>query len=445
MDKKKQNLSNEEYEINKLLNEFEFEEIEIPDELDEKLNAKLKELKPKRYRKWIVTSVASLLVICFSYAFIQPFRTFADTVFEHIFGDIGIENAVNNGYKPADEQHINIGGYDMTIKNIYIDEQRINFDAVMNTKIDDMASDYSDGGNYYELYVDSKIEAAMNGGIFNKNEDGEVKANVKIVGSNVENLLDGNENLELKLKLVKSVPKSNDDDPNWEYNTLGTTTLKLEIPDELKATKNIKINKEIKDGDLTLKIYKLRVSPTMMYLNTYGKVDNIGKLQGLDNFKIISENGEVYKSSLEISALGLENGGWSQTIVPSAYYDKSKKLRLKADGVLVEANKKIEIKLNDNYPKKIDYFGNVITIKDVEYKNGKLIVQYLDDSNGVKYASMSLLDGEEMYATTYSGGDKVHGIEFKNVAQKEAYVLDLGLVIRYKCPLDVEISNKEDK
>lgn len=91
---------------------------------------------------------------------------------------------------------------------------------------------------------------------------------------------------------------------------------------------------------MTLNIDKLKLSPTMMYLNTSGKVKNIGELNGLDNAKIISKDGEIYKSSLELSGRGLENGGWSQTIIPSAYYDNGKKLKLKADGVLVNANKK---------------------------------------------------------------------------------------------------------
>ena len=85
----------------------------------------------------------------------------------------------------------------------------------------------------------------------------------------------------------------------------------------------------------------------------------------------------THKSSLELSGMGLENGGWSQTIIPSAYYDKGKKLKLKADGVLVNANKKIELKIDDKYPKKIDYFGKEVIIKDVKYSKGHLTVKYL--------------------------------------------------------------------
>ena len=47
--KDKRNFLDEEKEIEKLLSEFESENIKIPDELDERLNTKLKELKPKKY------------------------------------------------------------------------------------------------------------------------------------------------------------------------------------------------------------------------------------------------------------------------------------------------------------------------------------------------------------------------------------------------------------
>ena len=440
--KDKRNFLDEEKEIEKLLSEFESENIKIPDELDERLNTKLKELKPKKYKKWAITSVASILIIGVSYAFVPSFRTFADTMFRYIFGDIGIENAVNNGYKASDAQYINIGGYDIIIQNIYIDEQRINFEAIMETKVDDMIisdNDDIDNKSYYELYVDS-VNAAMSGGNFDKDEDGNIKTTINIVGGNIAELIEGKNTLSLKLKLLKvsaSYDKSND----FKYETLGTTNVELEIPKQLSKTKNIEINKQIDDGDLNLNIDKLRVSPTMMYLNTYGEVTNIGELQGLDNLRIISENGEIYKSSLELSGMGLENGGWSQTIVPSVYYDKGKKLKLKADGVLVNANKKIELKIDDKYPKNIDYFGKEVIIKDVKYSKGHLTVKYTTDSS-ISYDGGSELDGNSAISTSYEVGSKISGIEFENVEKKDSYALDLRLVLKYSYPINIEIENR---
>ncbi|MFQ7446078.1 DUF5643 domain-containing protein [Intestinibacter bartlettii] len=440
--KDKRNFLDEEKEIEKLLSEFESENIKIPGELDERLNVKLKELKPKKYKKWAVTSVASILIIGVSYAFVPSFRTFADTMFKYIFGDIGIENAVNNGYKASDAQHINIGGYDIIIQNIYIDEQRINFEAIMETKVDDIITsdnDDTDNKNYYELYVDS-VDAAMSGGIFNKDEDGNLKTTVNIVGGNIEKLLEGKNTLSLKLKLLKE-SAAYDEDNDWKYDTLGIKNVKLEIPNQAIKTKNIKIDEKINDGDLTLNIDKLKLSPTMMYLNTSGKVKNIGELNGLDNAKIISKDGEIYKSSLELSGRGLENGGWSQTIIPSAYYDNGKKLKLKADGVLVNANKKVELKIDDKYPKKIDYFGRKVIIKDVKYSNGHLTIKYTTDSS-IAYDGGCELNGNSAISTSYEAGSKISGIEFENVEKKDSYALDLRLVLKYSYPINIEIENR---
>ena len=267
-----------------------------------------------------------------------------------------------------------------------------------------------------------------------------LKTTINIVGGNIAELIEGKNTLSLKLKLLKvsaSYDKSND----FKYETLGTTNVELEIPKQLSKTKNIEINKQIDDGDLNLNIDKLRVSPTMMYLNTYGEVTNIGELQGLDNLRIISENGEIYKSSLELSGMGLENGGWSQTIVPSVYYDKGKKLKLKADGVLVNANKKIELKIDDKYPKKIDYFGKEVIIKDVKYSKGHLTVKYTTDSS-ISYDGGSELDGNSAISTSYEVGSKISGIEFENVEKKDSYALDLRLVLKYIYPINIEIENK---
>ena len=192
---------------------------------------------------------------------------------------------------------------------------------------------------------------------------------------------------------------------------------------------------------MTLNIDKLKLSPTMMYLNTSGQVKNIGELNGLDNAKIISEDGEIYKSSLELSGMGLENGGWSQTIIPSAYYDKGKKLKLKADGVLVNANKKIELKIDDKYPKKIDYFGKEVIIKDVKYSKGHLTVKYTTDSS-ISYDGGSELDGNSAISTSYEVGSKISGIEFENVEKKDSYALDLRLVLKYSYPINIEIENR---
>ena len=166
----KENRTLEEKQIDELLSQFEGENIEIPKALDDRLNSKLEELRPKKYKKWMISSAAVIMVMVFSYNFIMPFRSFADTMFKYIFGDIGIENAVNNGYESADSKEISIGKYDMIIENIYMDNQRINFDVVMKTELEDFLDEENVEGNQYGLCVDpaegDDFESVLQNGIF---------------------------------------------------------------------------------------------------------------------------------------------------------------------------------------------------------------------------------------------------------------------------------------
>ena len=191
MDNKK-NRTLEEKQIDELLSQFEGENIEIPKALDDRLNSKLEELRPKKYKKWMISSAAVIMVMVFSYNFIMPFRSFADTMFKYIFGDIGIENAVNNGYESADSKEISIGKYDMIIENIYMDNQRINFDVVMKTELDDFLDEDDINGSQYGLCVnpadDEEFESVLQNGIFYKDGD-EIKANIKMVGDGVDGFL----------------------------------------------------------------------------------------------------------------------------------------------------------------------------------------------------------------------------------------------------------------
>lgn len=441
----KENRTLEEKQIDELLSQFEGENIEIPKALDDRLNSKLEELRPKKYKKWMISSAAVIMVMVFSYNFIMPFRSFADTMFKYIFGDIGIENAVNNGYESADSKEISIGKYDMIIENIYMDNQRINFDVVMKTELEDFLDEENVEGNQYGLCVDpaedEDFESVLQNGIFYK-DGGEIKANIKIVGEGVDDFLKNKDSINLKLTLEKYIC-SFDAEEQKTY-ILGEKNLELEIPKNIPQNQVIKINKAIKDGKLDFEVRQLEISPTLMYIDTIGKVDGMGDVQGLDNFRIISDQGNVYKNVIEVSGIGMLDGGWKQTIVPSIYYDQSEHFKLKADGVIVDASKKIKINLKDNAPREIDYFGYKITISDISYEDGELTVEFKTDKK-IAYISASTLDGNiSMSSNYYSGAEneanRRWGVTFE-VDKKDNYELDLRLGIKYKYPIDIDIKN----
>lgn len=411
-------------DIEKLLEDFDDENIKVPEELDEKLNKKLKELKPKKYKKWLSASVASILIMGVLYSTIPSFKTFGDTVFKYIFGDIGVENAVNFGYVSSNSQKVKIGDYDISIENMYIDDLRISFDAIIENDVDDMSARSS-------LYVEGleSDNITINNGVFYE-EDKKLKANVLIIGDGVAEIIKNKNELPIELKLVKH--------RGVNEEILGISNMTIKIPEEIEMSKDITINKTIRANNLIFNIEKLEASPTMMYLYTNGKVEGIGDIQGMYNFKIISDSGELYKENITLAGMGYKEG-FKQTIVPSVYYDKSEKLSLKADGVLIDANKEVTVGLNESYPKVIDYYGIPITIKTVKYENNRLIVEILNNES-IDYMGVSYIDGESAIEGYFESG-KIHGVVF-DIDKRDSYDLDLGIILKHKIHIDIQIENK---
>ncbi|MCC3869213.1 hypothetical protein [Terrisporobacter mayombei] len=110
---------------------------------------------------------------------------------------------------------------------------------------------------------------------------------------------------------------------------------------------------------------------------------------------------------------------------------------LKAEGVLVDANKKVKIDLNDNYPKVIDYFGTRVTIKDVKYENNRLVVEVLNNDD-ISYMGVSYIDKESTIEGYYS--DSIHGLVF-DIDKRDSYDLDLAIILKHKIPINMDIEN----
>lgn len=432
-------------EIDKLLEEFKSEKIKVPEILDEKLNTKLNEIRPKNKNKLIKSLIASILILVLSYSTIPGFKTFADNVFKYILGDIGIENAANNGYEKLQEQSLDINGYKVDIKNIYMDNLRITFDVYI--KIDKEMQYYETGSEteqYSIVLLDKQLTKKIENyswGIQYEGYDKKTKtskSSVQLVADDESKLLEFKDSkLEIGIQLEKnySIPKGEE----WEQKveTLGTSKIVLDIPKELKESEFIEINKSINEGRVKLEIQKLEISPTMMYLDTKGKLDDKYQIQGLYDFKITSENNNVYKDNMTLSARWYEDGKIRQTIVPSIYYDKSKKYELKSEGVLVLSKEEIKLNSEDIYPRTIDFFDSKITIKDVFYKNGKLTIEVIKNKD-IDHAGICMLDGNRDIIEQYQYDD-IEGFVFET-PEKEQYDFTLEMIMKHKHPINISLN-----
>ena len=186
-------------------------------------------------------------------------------------------------------------------------------------------------------------------------------------------------------------------------------------------------------------IKDLKISPTMMYLRSGGGIDGIGDSFGLYNFKIVSEKGQIYKDNMILSATG-DKDNLRQTIVPSIYYDDSKKFSLKADGFLIGHKAEVNIRLDDTYPKKINCLGTDITINKFERNDKGLNIEIeVNDSNFSYFGDVNL-DGSYCAEEGYSENN-THEFVF-NIKEKDNYKLIVEPIIKYKIPIDIDFTKE---
>lgn len=432
-------------DIDKLLEGFESKDIEIPTNLERKLNKKLIELKPKNSDKYkfIKLAMVGALVLLVSYSIIPPFRSFANDMFKYIFGDIGIENAINNGYEKVEGQSVKIDKYDIEIDNIYVDDLRISFDAVIKNPADiDKPKNYNE---HYTLFANNRKfkDTSWSCSPFDYNEESEYKSNVQLMGEGIGKLLeDKPKKISLDLELTKTYSVIENNKKVYKDEIVGSSTIEIIMPSNIYDRKEIEINKTVSDENIDLNINSLSISPTMMYLNTNGANKEGDMINGLYNLKVISEKNKVYSENLSLWGSGNKDS-YKQTIVPSMYYDKSKYINIVADGVNVTPRyKDIEIRIDDSYPKEIEYFNSTMYIEKVEYEDGFLSI-YIRGNDKVSHASSSILDEKRegsggMY-TDYEKGHDVYSFDFE-VERKDNYIFSLQMVMKYEIPINIKVN-----
>ena len=252
----------EDKDIDKLLEDFQGADIKVPDNLDEKLNEKLNSIKPnKKYKSVSKYLVSSVLICILSYGFIPSFRIFANNVFEYIFGDLGIENAVQNGYKGIENQTINISGYDIEISNIYIDSLRLSFD----TTIKNAEVEKDKQGNYMNTYFINVVDGYELGSITVDHglNDNRFNTNIQIIGDGITKLYnEKKDKIEIKLRLTEGQYGE-----IYEEEIIGEKKVLFNIPKEIYDSKTINLNKTVTDGKLKVDIKDLKIAIPKFYLS----------------------------------------------------------------------------------------------------------------------------------------------------------------------------------
>lgn len=449
----------DEIEINKMLDDFDSEEIDIPEKLSEELESKLNNIKPKKTKYILKGLVACSILIVISYTVLPSFRSFASDILKLLFPDVGVQNAVDNGYIEIEGTTLKVDDFTLEVDNIVLDELRLTFDVTMtNTKLDLS----SDTNPQYRVECKTKDNLGVTTFYSDGDKKNSTKSSITIMDERIGDIFnDKKESIELELEILKEYYKEGETveggnkiensmlvgKGEFKTEVVGSTKLIINIPKEIYKSKKIyEIDKTIKHDKAEVEFENLEVSPTMMYLDTKINFEDGMITSGLYNISILSDSGYSYNDNLILSGLGKEgSSSYRQTIVPSIYYDKGKDVTLKADGIIVQPEDlEIELKLDDKYPKKVEYFGSEMTIENIVYKDGEIDV-HVKGNKQVSHAGFSKLDGEDYIASGAHSGesdeDREYIFAFKG-EKKDSYIFSLNMMMKYEAPIELKIPIK---
>ena len=195
-------MKKEDKEIEKLLSEYENKEIQIPIEFEDKLNNKLNQIKP-RYNNNIKVASLIIIFIISSSMLIPDIRSFANDMFNNIFKDVGVDNAVESGYDLIDIKDVSINGYDISIDKVYIDKLRMGFD--ITTQNSDREIELRISSESLKEYGDEGY--SMNHAILN--EENKYTSKIQIEGKLIESIANNKyEKIELELELLDTLKEN---------------------------------------------------------------------------------------------------------------------------------------------------------------------------------------------------------------------------------------------
>lgn len=276
------------------------EDIEIPDELDFKVDLKLKELdtfndtknkskilnffKLNSFNSLAVSSVASILVllICFN------FSNLSHGLISFFNLDKGINNAAQHGFKPIDKIIYEKDGFTFKILNFFFDGIRAHIDV-------EIESEQFSKMNLNNTILETKLhlhgEKLGHSTSFNKNID-KVSDNKFVfpIEFNISSTLSQNliKSQTSSFQFLFNIKEFSDDfkDPNPVFKK-SFNDVSWVYRDDFYFSKNkiITLNKSIKAGEYDVILDKLIISPMAMNLTL--SIPNLNKSY-LTNFKFDS-------------------------------------------------------------------------------------------------------------------------------------------------------------
>lgn len=372
-------------------------DIEVPKELEIRIKLEVDSIKAKKkgFFKVISASAAVLIIFILSVSFIPPLRACAKNIpFLNVFIDLihkdeGLKKANENGYLPISKSiTTRSNGYEFSVGNIFMDEQRMNFVCVIKpdkSVQSDIVTEKSLKKDEWRIEVRCKN---MNVGVISSNP-----IDSKSIGSLTYSYNCLFTDLYYYKRFMASKPSYLDINI---IKYLGDSKKEIiigrvKVPFSKKyiqKAKTVDMNYSVKSKQMNLYIEtcifkRLNMSPTMMTLQIYIKpkkgfvnpvIDGVfvkdmnGKVSNTSPSGIVSSNPDSNNAKGAIQSIYL---------MPSLYYEKNiKKLYVGFKNVRISeehGEKSFIIDTAKKGPVIIKFDGRKIIISNVRIKGKYLI------------------------------------------------------------------------
>jgi|GEM_PF-6206668 len=398
----------------------EDEDINIPKELDDRLNMRFKKLRRKRKTIKLLAylgTAAAFLIVSVAIITINPtLRTFAvNTIVKIFYKDNSIEEAKNKGFIKMTNYNKEQDGYRFEIDELYFDGLRF----CINTKIHgNKLNEYliKTKSNaivdcQYIISVEKDAPKGLTSEYFKVREGNEnyiySRAEKVFTESELNCIINNNNQFEVKLRFSSN---DNSSELTIPVTLNGFTGIKEE-------EKNIEysFNSDFPIKDISIK--KIISSPTLSELcyevNMKENIDFLGFINpyilDIEGKKYNGQSGAfrahfdddnyVKEGKYEFIYLGGSAGGYFYdtkklvlNITPSLYLENKSTNKLCFEGIRIKQRKKYNLNLKDKFPQTLDFDNKTVKILSADYKDQELFIKLDPTSSDIEHIYLSYGD-----------------------------------------------------
>lgn len=337
------------------------QEVTVPDRLEARIRHCVEEsnIKKSTFKMRYVASIVACMMIVFA-LLVHYNKSFADTmakipvvkeVVKIFYQDSGYKEATINGYKPMDPFTWSQDGYNLKVFNIYVDEERMTYKYVIT-------GDQVCPEDVYILTPNILLDSYKIDSSFSI--EGATSVNIELViREDFNNIIkEGVMPLSLTIGKERSKP-----DHSFAINMpIDKNNILYSKKYSLRESQSISINED------EILMNELSISPTSMKLTVNLANTKLYNVSFVNPY-IRDDSGNRY-DLINDNKCGRSNK--TLLFIPSVYYkDIPDKLYFGYDGVEImnKEGREFQLRLDEQYPKYIDYTGVQYKVHYLKYDN----------------------------------------------------------------------------